>query len=479
MSAAELAKSDGARPLSPPTVWGLDPTHVHDRFWAARGLQVVRQGEPSEIVPGAELYLLTDPRSLVLFPILDLVETLSWLTPELLFLRLRVDREAGYREEVRTGEDGEYLEIQRLYRTKDSRQARVGLTPDLSLAREWQSAEDPRSGWITLRELAQEDRRAARAVAGRHYHRNDDREVMDCITRIVEIWNRPDAAVERVTRARPEVWADESAVIPPATRFLGPVWVGAGRKLDEDAVVAGPAVIWDAPDCRPSEAAVRWQEIELLPQSRRVRRQKPAAPVGELARRLFDIAFSLIAILVTLPIYPLVIIAILLEDGWPVFFAHQRETLGGRDFPCMKFRSMRKDAEEIKKRLAAENQADGPQFFIKDDPRLSRVGRFIRKTQIDELPQFFNVLIGHMSVVGPRPSPYHENQYSPGWREARLSVKPGITGLWQVKRTRQEGLDFQEWIRFDLEYVRKRTFPLDLLIIGKTVLLLLTGRASR
>jgi lipopolysaccharide/colanic/teichoic acid biosynthesis glycosyltransferase len=134
---------------------------------------------------------------------------------------------------------------------------------------------------------------------------------------------------------------------------------------------------------------------------------------------------------------------------------------------------MRKDAERIKRELVAANQADGPQFFIKNDPRLTRVGRTLRKLQLDELPQFINVLLGHMSIVGPRPSPFVENQYCPGWREARLSVRPGVTGLWQVKRTRAAGTDFQEWIRYDIEYVERASLLLDVQIIWQTAALLI------
>src|SRR5207248_7868201 len=103
----------------------------------------------------------------------------------------------------------------------------------------------------------------------------------------------------------------------------------------------------------------------------------------------------------------------------------------------------------------------GPQFYIEWDVRVTKVGRFLRQTRLDELPQFFNVLRGQMSVVGPRPSPFKENQFCPAWREARLSVRPGITGLWQVKRTRTVGLDFQEWIKYDIEYVENASFSLD------------------
>ena len=125
--------------------------------------------------------------------------------------------------------------------------------------------------------------------------------------------------------------------------------------------------------------------------------------------------------------------------------------------------------------FAEQNRADGPQFYIPDDPRLLRCGGWLRRFQIDELPQFVNVLLGHMSVVGPRPSPDKENQYCPAWREARLSVRPGVTGLWQVRRTREPETDFQEWIRYDLEYVRRQRWSLDLWIILQTVLKLVKG----
>ena len=116
---------------------------------------------------------------------------------------------------------------------------------------------------------------------------------------------------------------------------------------------------------------------------------------------------------------------------------------------------------------------DEPRFAaIKDDPRLTKVGAFIREYQIDELPQLWNIVRGDMGVVGPRPSPYKENQYCPPWREARLSVRPGLTGLWQISRTRQEGNDFQEWIKYDIQYVERQSWRLDLWIIWRTFAML-------
>ena len=172
---------------------------------------------------------------------------------------------------------------------------------------------------------------------------------------------------------------------------------------------------------------------------------------------------------------PIICLVILLEDGWPPFFGHKRQTLRGREFSCWKFRTMCKNAEALKAQLAAQNRCDGPQFFIENDPRLLKVGKFLRRYQLDELPQFWNVLMGHMSVVGPRPSPDKENQFCPAWREGRLSVRPGVTGLWQVRRTRAPQADFQEWIRYDLEYVQHESWRLDVWIIWTTVKRILTG----
>ena len=139
---------------------------------------------------------------------------------------------------------------------------------------------------------------------------------------------------------------------------------------------------------------------------------------------------------------------------------------------------MCRNAERIGSELADRNLCDGPQVSIKSDPRITRVGAILRRSQMDEMPQFFNVLLGEMSIVGPRPSPDQENQYCPAWRDARLSVRPGITGLWQIRRTRAPGEDFQEWIKYDMEYVRHATFWFDLKLCFKTAwVLLLKGRA--
>jgi len=125
-------------------------------------------------------------------------------------------------------------------------------------------------------------------------------------------------------------------------------------------------------------------------------------------------------------------------------------------------------ANEIQQKLRHISQVDGPQFKMEDDPRINLVGKFLRETYLDEIPQFLNVLFGEMSVVGPRPSPESENTLCPSWRDARLSVRPGITGLWQLYRTREPMKDFQEWIYYDTEYVKNLSMKMDWKVCWKT-----------
>ncbi len=137
---------------------------------------------------------------------------------------------------------------------------------------------------------------------------------------------------------------------------------------------------------------------------------------------------------------------------------------------------MRLGADALQGQLRAINEVDGPQFKLSNDPRLTKLGNFLRRTNVDELPQLINVLLGHMSLVGPRPSPDCENQLCPPWRRTRLSVRPGITGLWQVLRLRdQDQSDFQEWIYYDVEYVRHQSFWLDVQIILYTPISMFAG----
>lgn len=195
----------------------------------------------------------------------------------------------------------------------------------------------------------------------------------------------------------------------------------------------------------------------------------PSRGLYPYVKRLMDVLISLFAITVTLPLFVLVAILVKLTSPGPVFYADRRQGRGGVEFRCYKFRTMVANAAEKQAELRKLNEVDGPQFKMTDDPRLTNIGRWLRKYNVDELPQFINVLLGQMSLVGPRPSPDRENQLCPGWRRTRLSLRPGITGLWQVLRLRDFGpSDFQEWIYYDLEYARHQSFWLDCLIIAYT-----------
>jgi len=185
-------------------------------------------------------------------------------------------------------------------------------------------------------------------------------------------------------------------------------------------------------------------------------------------KRIADLFAAIVVLILFAPVTPFIALAIKLSSPGPVFFKDKRQGLHGKEFHCLKFRSMTVGSDKLQDKLRAVSQVDGPQFKMSNDPRLSAVGKFLRDTNIDEIPQFINVLLGQMSVVGPRPSPESENTLCPFWRDVRLSVRPGITGLWQVCRTRQPTQDFQEWIRYDTKYVKELSLWLDLWICWKT-----------
>ncbi len=469
-----LAPSNARSHEALPTIWGLDPVHLHARFWASRGVQIVRVGEPSEIVDHAEIYLLTDSDTLVQFNLAPAVDRLSWLDIDALFIRLVDTRERGYRENVVTDRRGDFVRFERRYGGSDARLTRIALTSIPEMARAWQSARSGREAWRKLREVVARNARWTMSLRGRVYARSDTHDLAVFTRDLVRDWKTPSASIHELASPVRGAWAMDDAQVHKDAKVVGPVWIGAGRTLGPSDAAVGPAVMWDDPAKRPVAEDVQWLDLEPTepPTQAPIRKSGRAYLV---AKRAFDIAFASAAMVGTLPFYPLIMAAIWLEDRRPFFFVHTRETLAGKEFGCIKFRSMRRDAEKIKQQLQAQNKADGPQFFIEHDPRMTKVGNFLRKYQIDEWPQFWNVLKGEMSVVGPRPSPYKENQYCPPWREARLSVKPGVTGLWQVKRTRRAGTDFQEWIKYDIEYVEKASFWFDIQIVWLTILQLLRG----
>ncbi len=308
----------------------------------------------------------------------------------------------------------------------------------------------------------------------------------------------------------------ENITISPDARLFGKVLLGQHISIGRDAIVAGPSFIGNNVkiekgavirasiigngvslprncvvqnrvliDSLPKRRIIdigtsrthynkhdrqRTNLITLVRNSRNNNfRTWPRFSYAGCFKRIADIVAAIIVLLLFAPVFPIIVLVIKLSSPGPVFFKDSRQGLHGKVFHCLKFRTMLVGASRIQDKLRVLNQIDGPQFKMDNDPRLSSVGKFLRDTYIDEVPQFLNVLLGQMSVIGPRPSPESENILCPSWRDARLSVRPGITGLWQICRTRLSSRDFQEWIHYDTKYIRDLSLKMDLWICWQTV----------
>jgi lipopolysaccharide/colanic/teichoic acid biosynthesis glycosyltransferase len=291
------------------------------------------------------------------------------------------------------------------------------------------------------------------------------------------------------------------AVVEAGATVLGPALIGSGARVGQGALVAqsvlaGGAVVAPGANVRhkvlvgPTLAAeplhrpaapyrLRTAAMPSLVPRGRDRRDRPERRHGEERRRdwnyplwkpVLEGVIAGLALVLLSPLLLLIALVIKLESRGPVFYGDQREGRHGRPFRCWKFRTMFVGADARQRELRAQSQVDGPQFKIKRDPRSTRVGHWLRATNLDELPQLLNVALGQMSLVGPRPCPFQENQMCVPWREGRLSVRPGITGLWQVCRHQRSEGDFHQWIQYDLMYVRHTSFTVDMKILVATVL---------
>lgn len=192
-------------------------------------------------------------------------------------------------------------------------------------------------------------------------------------------------------------------------------------------------------------------------------------------KRLLDLAVSLLCLPVALPIVAVCMLAIRLDTPGPAFFRQRRTCRGGRTFTMFKLRTMVENAEELKVQYWHLNELSYPDFKMADDPRSTRVGRFLRRTSLDELPQLINVLLGQMSLVGPRPTSFGADTYRL-WHTARLEVDPGLSGLWQVSGRNE--LDFDERLRLDIAYLRNRCLWLDVQILFRTIGSVITARGA-
>lgn len=203
----------------------------------------------------------------------------------------------------------------------------------------------------------------------------------------------------------------------------------------------------------------------------------PKSAVYFVVKRIIDIIGSLCGIILLSPIMLITAIAIKLGSRGPIIFAQERVGKNGELFKMYKFRSMVANAEELLDKLKNKNEMSGPMFKMKEDPRITKVGKFIRKTSIDELPQLFNILKGEMSLVGPRPNlPKEVEEFTP-WQKQKLLAKPGLTCYWQVMG--RNDIDFEDWMKLDVKYIEDRNTLIDIKLILKTFLVLFGDRHAR
>jgi lipopolysaccharide/colanic/teichoic acid biosynthesis glycosyltransferase len=250
---------------------------------------------------------------------------------------------------------------------------------------------------------------------------------------------------------------------------------------------SGTAVLEAEPKAATSTTLRREQLMPFLVDGVEKELGLPAAAVQNLHsllvrpmpwwKRAIDIAAAGTGLLLISPLLAIVALAIKLTSPGPVIFKQRRAGIGGKPFQIYKFRTMCIDAEAKKQALKAQSEQDGPAFKIKHDPRITRVGRILRETSLDELPQLWNVVKGDMSLVGPRPLPVDESDECDVWQRRRLDVTPGLTCIWQVKgRSR---VTFDEWVRMDISYIRRRKLFHDLLILVQTIPAVLLRRGAR
>jgi lipopolysaccharide/colanic/teichoic acid biosynthesis glycosyltransferase/dTDP-glucose pyrophosphorylase len=326
------------------------------------------------------------------------------------------------------------------------------------------------------------------------------------------------------------IWVGENTVLSPDARLVGPLVIGDNCSIGANVELIGPTSIGDGSSIEEDAfvretavfanvrigraASVRYSVVaessavdseeqianaivmnheegpdiysltrcdalrDQLPDEyatpfTRSRRHKIHERIYQVSKRLTDIVASAAGLLLLCPLWPIVALAIRLETPGPSIYRQTRCGIGGRPFTMYKLRTMFRDAHAEQEELAVHKQVDGPMFKMGDDPRITRVGRLVRRAGIDELPQLVNVLRGDMSLVGPRPLVMDEMQFAPGWRDIRLSVRPGVTGLWQISE--RDSVAFHSWISSDIQYVRERSFALDVSILLRTVLFSLRG----
>ena len=299
----------------------------------------------------------------------------------------------------------------------------------------------------------------------------------------------------------PGAWGDLGKVLKGRLRLTDEVgWLAAGQVClilggtgTEGAYKVGKDIgerRGDFPTLRctiyeyPSGGSNREQVLEGAEVAGQVIQEPSIAGIGPLFersmplwKRSLDVAVAFVGLVLLAPLFAVVALAIKVTSTGPVFFLQSRSGRGGKPFVMWKFRTMVVDAEARKKELMESNEQDGSAFKMKKDPRVTRLGKFLRATSIDELPQLWNVLRGEMSLVGPRPLPCGETASCASWQRQRLDLTPGLTCIWQVKgRCR---VSFADWMRMDVQYIRSHSLAQDLKLLVLTVPAVLLGRGAQ
>jgi lipopolysaccharide/colanic/teichoic acid biosynthesis glycosyltransferase len=276
-------------------------------------------------------------------------------------------------------------------------------------------------------------------------------------------------------------------------RWIAVADAGPPSSPDARALPLGNGSLGAKPETRTQLAAVEAPEeavvlhlpnsgdavLELDPAQRVLEGQHgllEARPWQLAVKRTIDVTVSILGLALLLPLLVLTVFALAVSSRGPILFRQQRVGRGGKTFTLYKFRSMYRDAHYVKPQLIDMNEVDGPVFKIREDPRITPVGRVLRRFSIDELPQLLNVIKGDMSLVGPRPPLPEECQHYGELERQRLAVSPGITGIWQVSG--RSLIDFDTWIRMDLEYIRTWSLRGDLRILLRTIPAVLSGKGA-
>jgi lipopolysaccharide/colanic/teichoic acid biosynthesis glycosyltransferase len=313
--------------------------------------------------------------------------------------------------------------------------------------------------------------------------RNGDRvSVVTFVCPSGPVWDYLVPVFKRRLRATDEIgWMgpERLCIVLPGTDDLGAAKVieSVLEQLPADAPIPTTTIYTYPSDDRPPPPPQRPEALPAAP---------PASPVAALEmlflqalprwKRALDVFGAATGLVVLSPVFLGIALAVKLSSPGPVFFGQWRSGRGGKPFWMWKFRSMVHDAEDGKKELLDRNEQDGPAFKIKHDPRVTRLGRFLRATSLDELPQLWNVLKGEMSLVGPRPLPCAETEGCVSWQRQRLDVTPGLTCIWQVRG--RSTVSFAEWMRMDVQYVRTCSLGHDLKLLVLTVPAVLLRRGA-